>query len=273
MGNYVRVPVQDWQNICNSVRSKTGGEALLLSGEVSPAIDGIQSGGGEKILYMDAALLNAGGAYPADADDYTTEVIPAEATFVSLEAFDNLPLIDTFIVNGDCEFETYGEYNSSTKTTTVYHVAYKCGMPIKKVVIKNRTSGVPEGFLAGVKTTFVCELENCSNIGARAFGECYHMRGITMVNVTGEIGSGAFSACRSLTNIVIPEGVTDILAAFFDCRSLEHITIPASVTNISDSAFDIYAPAYPVNPVIHGYAGSYAETWAADNGYTFEGIE
>ena len=78
-------------------------------------IDDIPSGGGgAKTLYMDATLLNAGGVYPADADDYTTVVIPAEATFVDYEAFDNLPLIDTIIINGDAEFETFGISNGKS---------------------------------------------------------------------------------------------------------------------------------------------------------------
>ena len=49
---------------------------------------------------------------------------------------------------------------------------------------------------------------------------------------------GAFSSCRSLSNIVIPDSVTSIGdLAFFDCSSLSNIAIPNSVTSIGDSAF------------------------------------
>lgn len=40
----VIMPGEDYQAICDSVRAKTGGTALLKSGEVSPAIDSIEKG-------------------------------------------------------------------------------------------------------------------------------------------------------------------------------------------------------------------------------------
>lgn len=46
MADFVRVPEADWQDICDSVREKTGGANALLSSEVAPAVRGIQSGGG-----------------------------------------------------------------------------------------------------------------------------------------------------------------------------------------------------------------------------------
>ena len=52
------------------------------------------------------------------------------------------------------------------------------------------------------------------------------------------IGDGAFSDCRSLSNIDIPDSVTSIgNSAFFDCLSLSKIVIPNSVTSIGDRAF------------------------------------
>lgn len=43
---YVVVPREDWEGILDSVRGKTGKTARLKSGEVSPEIDGIETGGG-----------------------------------------------------------------------------------------------------------------------------------------------------------------------------------------------------------------------------------
>lgn len=53
MNNFVRVPENDWQGICDSVRAKTGGTEALKSGEIKPLIDGIQAVGSDalELLY------------------------------------------------------------------------------------------------------------------------------------------------------------------------------------------------------------------------------
>ena len=59
------------------------------------------------------------------------------------------------------------------------------------------------------------------------------------------IGNSAFWLCSSLTNINIPNSVTNIgYEAFFDCRSLTNINIPNGVTYIGYNAF-IYCDKIP----------------------------
>ncbi|MDC0282681.1 leucine-rich repeat protein [Akkermansiaceae bacterium] len=59
-------------------------------------------------------------------------------------------------------------------------------------------------------------------------------------NPVTSIGKSAFSQCKSLTSITIPDGVTSIgLQAFFHCDGLTSITIPNSVTSIGVQAFVI----------------------------------
>ena len=75
-------------------------------------------------------------------------------------------------------------------------------------------------------------------IGNSAFWLCSSLTNINIPNSVTNIGYEAFCLCRSLTNINIPNGVTNIgYNAFSDCRSLTNINIPNSVTNIGDSAF------------------------------------
>lgn len=52
------------------------------------------------------------------------------------------------------------------------------------------------------------------------------------------IAKNAFSSCKSLTSVTIPEGVTTIYDyAFYSCSSLENITIPKGVASIGEDSF------------------------------------
>ena len=53
-----------------------------------------------------------------------------------------------------------------------------------------------------------------------------------------EIDDYAFEGCTGLTDIVIPENITEIGTAFAYCTNLQYIDIPSSVTNIDGGAFE-----------------------------------
>ena len=75
-------------------------------------------------------------------------------------------------------------------------------------------------------------------IGNSAFWLCSSLTNINIPNSVTNIGYEAFECCRSLTNINIPNGVTYIgYNAFYDCESLTNINIPKSVTTIGEGAF------------------------------------
>jgi len=81
------------------------------------------------------------------------------------------------------------------------------------------------------------------------------------------IGKFAFQNCTSLKEVTLSSSVSNIqVGTFSGCTSLEKIIIPKSVTSISTGAFtncdiDIFT--------IYGYTGSYAESFAYENGYKF----
>ena len=81
--------------------------------------------------------------------------------------------------------------------------------------------------------------EGVKVIGNSAFGLCSSLTNINIPNSVTNIGNEAFEWCSSLTKINIPNGVTYIGDnAFFDCRSLTKINIPNSVINIGVAAFN-----------------------------------
>ena len=75
-------------------------------------------------------------------------------------------------------------------------------------------------------------------IGNMAFSSCRSLTNINIPNSVTTIGDSAFWGCDSLTNINIPNSVTMIWnSAFAWCNSLTSINIPNSVTTIGKDAF------------------------------------
>jgi len=72
--------------------------------------------------------------------------------------------------------------------------------------------------------------------------------------VTNIQNNRAFKNCSKITEIVFPDGLTDIRFDTTGMTSLAKMTIPASVTVISSNFYDNFP-----NLVVSGYEGSYAE--------------
>jgi len=101
-----------------------------------------------------------------------------------------------------------------------------------------------------------------------------YFESVIIGNSVTSIGDRAFKYCRSLTNVTIPESVKSIGDfAFLYCDSLTTATIPYSVKSIGENAFhDYYSGDYrPISGLlIRCVGGSYAHTYAMDNGFEYE---
>ena len=71
-----------------------------------------------------------------------------------------------------------------------------------------------------------------------AFDNCCSLTDIVLPDGITGIGERAFHNCSSLNDIIIPDSVTSIGRwAFEDCKSLSSVAIPDSVTSIGIGAF------------------------------------
>ena len=109
--------------------------------------------------------------------------------------------------------------------------------------------------------------DSVTSIGIGAFTGCTSLKNLTISNNLTRIETGAFCGCVSLENVQIPNGVNVIgINAFAACTNLVTITIPNTVYHIESNAFNDCS-----NLTIYGEAGSYAETYARNNGIRFIG--
>lgn len=78
-----------------------------------------------------------------------------------------------------------------------------------------------------------------TSIGYHAFSDCKNLEEIKLPESVENISSSSFYGCISLKEITIPDGVKNIEgSAFADCKSLKNITLPDSVENIQANAFN-----------------------------------
>ena len=99
-----------------------------------------------------------------------------------------------------------------------------------------------------------------------AFQGCNQITSVTIPNTITKLPKDAFALCTKLNKATLPETLTEIGQWAFQYTALTDITIPESVTAIDKQAFE-----NSLLKNINGVSGSYAETFAKENGYTFNG--
>ncbi|MFI3249790.1 MAG: leucine-rich repeat protein [Eubacteriales bacterium] len=152
------------------------------------------------------------------------------------------------------------------------------------LVVPDSLTNIPKSAFSYSKlvTDFVIP-PKVTSIGDNAFQDCSDLLNITIPQSVTYIGSSAFNSCDSLKQLTIPNSVTSMgNNVFFDCDKLTGVYIPASVTEIgynlchiiypdSDSMYGI-SQKVKTTLTIYGEAGSYVETYAAENGYKFSAV-
>lgn len=79
--------------------------------------------------------------------------------------------------------------------------------------------------------------DGVTNIG-KAFQRCKTLTSVVIPEGVKKISDYAFEGCINLTHATIPEGVTSIGESAFEwCTSLVSVTIPSSLTSINNYAF------------------------------------
>jgi len=170
-------------------------------------------------ITIPSKVINIGMSAFSSCTNLQTITIPKSVTFIGDYAFRWCKNLSTVYYEGT-EFEwdslDIGDLNDELLNANIIFVNY----------------AVPEGLeyeISGGEVTITNYIGNATELEIPAEIEGYPVT---------DIGNSAFYDCTSLTNIIIPEGVTTIeYDAFRDCTALEIIILPNSITSIESYAF------------------------------------
>ena len=197
----------------------------------------------------------------------TTLIIGDDVETIGDNAFTSQYSNANLIIGNNVKSIGYGAFQNSSIRGTVI-------IPDSVTELVEGTSLDMNGCRTFYRTTITGVVigKGLTRLGTHMFSETF-LEEVTIPSNIKVIG-GAFIQCYQLTKVEIEEGVETIeSSAFSMCFNLADVYIPRSVTSIDSSAFISAGTNVEGGLTIHGYAGSYAETFATENGFNFEVIE
>ncbi len=110
---------------------------------------------------------------------------------------------------------------------------------VKEIVLPNSLTKMDSAFKGCVNLNNVRIPKSVQEMTAATFGDCKSITEIILPEGLTYVGNSLCKGCTNLERIVLPSTVTEIRgSAFNHCKNLKEINIPNGVTKIENFAFD-----------------------------------
>ncbi len=195
-----------------------------------------------------------------------------------------LPLIGSY--TSDVTGQTFTDFKVTyVKANAFKECEYKSS--IYNVVIPEGYTEIQDSAFAGcTELRYITLPDTLNYIRKYAFTNNTWLKSIEFPKNLGEIQQGAFQGSGRLADVTFADGAAcySIGESAFQGTAIETIKLPVLLRTIGTKAFadtpltDVYIynrdaeigeDAFPADTVIHGVAGSTAQAYATENGYTF----
>ncbi|WP_455504610.1 leucine-rich repeat protein [Clostridium sp.] len=244
------------------------------------------------------------GSYAFSQNCYNLESITWNDTLIRIgnEAFCGCGIKELNLPNsvksiGKISFSNCRELETvklSENIKTIPEYAFQACKKLQKIELPDDLKVIEIDAFAGCQNLENITLpSNLEKLDSGAFDDCQKLKSIVLPSSLNDVGQNIFSGCNRLSTVIFGDGYSNNITwgMFKDCSSLSSITIPVGVRIIEGEAFRGCLRLQEVTigsnvdtirdaafnecdslKTIHGYTGSYAETFAKNKGIDFEPI-
>ena len=161
--------------------------------------------------------------------------LPEFVTLIGEEAFYGCKILNSIVIPDSVREIGKGVFGKCINLRTI-----SVGEKNKRYVSRDNCNAIVDSerniLIRGCAETTITK--TIKIIGDNAFSGCEDLTNIILPESVTEIDSFAFKECVGLTSIVIPNSVSKIKeGAFSECKSLERIVLPESIAYIDDGVF------------------------------------
>ena len=255
----------DLPDTVTSVGASAFAESLLESAALPDSVTGLGPSAFARCERLKSVRLSAGlTAVPEKCffcSGLTSVDVPEPITEIGTEAFayclklSKVTLPETLAAVGARAFEACENLTSLT--------------------LPERVSVIGEAaFRDSRLAEFTC-LGEIEEIGMNAFARCDRLVSVRFEKGVKKIADGAFAGCETLQEIDLSGAESIGNEAFSRCEALQIVILSDSLKEMGGRPFGHARPDDMYNPLPEGFRfivpeGSYAETWAKENGYPYE---